>query len=699
MNQHLWLIGPHPAGHMGATVEVSCHRRLRGPYTGLGAALRVLVPDVSRRDPALVHRHSTEILAVAPDLADIVGEEPWTLTSMAPIKERTRLYPAARTRRIANGVVDLLLTCAGPGHLGPLTLSFAHLDHADHTDQEFVAILVRRAKPDQVKVVISTAGAELPEEFAVALDRYASQVRLPERADADGSGRDRQALLQAFIDSDGTSSDPAEIAAYHQAEPRERATLHDARAAALRRDGEWSLCLGAIPYHAEHGSDPAEAGGAALSEALLHCFSLGFHHAVLDYGHRSRAVIDPVTQEQRYCLLSSKTAASLAALGRPDEAESVLTEVRALTTWPEAHLITSYSLAMLYTRHFPAERRDHRLARAYANNAIALASLWPDLTERPFHVVFNQNGLALIEMHLGNVQGAIRLVTQGRERLDRELASDAFLLHRSVLTHNRATVLAAAGCLEEALADFDAVVEMDPNYAEYYLDRATVRRRLGDADGAMDDYDEALGRTFPLWELHYNRGDLRAARGDSAGAIADFERVLELEPDQIDARLNIVDLLIEAGLLTEAAAHLAEGLLRWPEDGQMLCARGRLAIETGDAEGARRDFDRALAADGSLMTALAGRATLAYEAGDLDAAADDLTRAIEVSQDPDLLYNRGMVYAQARRWQDAIDDFSAALLLPGADHEELLEQQAACRAELDGGSASASVSAGQAMAS
>jgi tetratricopeptide (TPR) repeat protein len=701
MNQHLWHIGQDPAGHKDATVAVSCHRRLRGPYTGLGAALRVLVPDVSRRDPALARRHSTEIGSVAPDLADLVGEAPGTLTSLAPLHEQTRLYPAARTRRIANGVVDFLLACAAPGLLGPLTLSFTRVDHADHTDQEFLAILVRRARPGQVTVVVGTDSADLPGELASALGRYATQVRLPDRppgaAESSGAGRDQETLLQAFIDSDGTSADPAEIAAYREADPRERAARHDARLAQLRRAGNPGLRLGAIPYHAEHGSDPADSGGAALSEALLHCFSLGFHHAVVDYGHRGRAVTDPAAHDKQYLRLSSKTATSLAALGRPSEAESIMKEIRALSSWPEVHLLTSYSLAMMYTRHFPPERRDHQLAKAYANNAIALASLWPDLPERPFHIVFNENGLALIELHLGNLPEAIRLVTKGRERLDSELAPDAFLLHRSVLTHNRATVLAAAGRLEEALADFDTVIEMDPNYAEYYLDRATVKRRLGDAEGARADYDEALGRTFPLWELHYNRGDLRAAQGDRAGAIDDFGRVIELEPDRVDARVNVVDLLMEAGRLAEASAHLAEGLLRAPGDASLLCARGRLAIEAGDPDGARRDFDLALAADGSLVAALAARATLAYEAGDLDAAADDLTRAIGLSQDPDLLYNRGLVRARARRWQEAIDDFGAAMLLPDADHDELLKQQVACRLELDGGLDG--VSAGQAMVS
>jgi tetratricopeptide (TPR) repeat protein len=337
---------------------------------------------------------------------------------------------------------------------------------------------------------------------------------------------------------------------------------------------------------------------------------------------------------------------------------------------------------MMYTRYFPPERKDHQLAKAYINNAIALSSLWPDPAERVFNVVFNENGLALIEMHLGNLPEAIRLVTDGRERLDRELAEDAYLLHRSVLIHNRASVLAAAGRLEEALADFDAVVEMDPNYSEYYLDRATIRRRLGDFDGAMADYDTAIDRSFPLWELHYNRGDLRVLTGDVEGGIADFERVLELEPDEIEARINLVDLLTDVGRLEAAGLHIAEGLRARPGDGQLLCARGRLAVRAGDPGQARADFALALAADGDLVPALADRAALAYEAGDYDAATDDLTRAIEVTEDPDLLYNRGMVHQAARRWQAAIDDFSRALTLPGADRDELMAQRSACRDEL-----------------
>ena len=105
-------------------------------------------------------------------------------------------------------------------------------------------------------------------------------------------------------------------------------------------------------------------------------------------------------------------------------------------------------------------------------------------------------------------------------------------------------------------------------------------------------------------------------------------------------------------------------------------------MDAGDIAAARRDFDLALAGDGRLVAALAGRAILAYEAGDHESAISDLTLAIEVTPDPDLLYNRGMVQQEAARWQAAIDDFTRALDLPGADRDEISRQREICRIQL-----------------
>ena len=682
MNTHLWRSGPHGSGDGPAEVTVGCHRRLRGPYTGAGSLVRALVPGVYERRPELVRAHAIEILSTAPELKDRIGAAPETLTSLAVPEERTRIYAAARTRRLAHGLVEFLHSYTNLRGSGPLSLCFTDVDEADHTDQEFLAILLRRTHGTSISVTVGTRGGDLPDELTSALARYATIATPAGDASATPASRDQGELLDTYIASDGTCDDPDALAAYEAADAGLRARLHDERAAVLLREGDWSLRLGAVPYHLERGTDPAGAGGEALHEAVYYAAGLGLWHAVLDYGTRARAVIDP-EQAERYWDFSGKMSSALALLGRTREAEELYLEVRARYALPMAQMFTGYALAMLYTRMHPPELRDHQLAKSYLSNTITLASLLPEAEQRSFHSVFQRNGMALVEMHLGNLPEALRLVDTGLKRLDAELPADRHRLHRSVLVHNRGRVLAALGRLKDALADLTTVIALDPNYPDYYFDRAELLHKLGEDTAALADYDTAISLSPPFWEVHFNRADLLASMGDAEGAIADLRRVVELEPAELDARVNLIGLLLETGQAKAVEPLLAEGLRLAPDEARLLQVRGQLAWEAGSAESARHDFDLALAGDPDCVPALAGRAALAFDSGDVETALRDLTRAVELRpNDPDLRYNRGYVHQAAERWRAAVDDYTLALDLPGADQAELLRQRAQCYGEL-----------------
>jgi tetratricopeptide (TPR) repeat protein len=681
MSEHLWRVDPRPVHDEEADFQVDCHRRLRGPYTGMGTLLRALVPDVQAHWPDLVREHSIEILSAAPELQTAIGAAPETLTSVAIPSERTRIYPANRTRRLAHGTVEFLESYAAMADLH-LTLSFTNLDEADHTDQEFIAIALRRARSGRIRFIVGTRNDQVSDELATALRLHARRS-VVDRAPAAKTERLPEELLQAFINSDCTSSDPHELAAYEAADPAVRAELHDARAADLAHDEDSSLRLGALLHHLEHGSDPTGVGGNAMLDAANYCFDMGFYDALLDYVPRGRAITDPEAQQERYWLLTTKLTTALASLNRSVETEPLYFELRTRYTLPMVHMFCSYAMAMMYTRHHPPEHKDHHLAKILLNNAVAIASVLPDPEQRAFQTVFQKNGLALVETHLDNLPGALSLVNEGVERLDHELEPDKHKLHRSVLVNNRSKVLAALGRYRESLADLDTVIELDPNYPDYYFDRADVRRKLGELDEASADYAKAATLTPPFYELHYNRADLRVELGDLDGAIADLSYVVELEPDQLDARVNLVSLLLDTGDLDTARALISDGLRLHPDDARLLHAHGLLAVETGDLELARKEFDRALDIDAHLVAALASRAALAHSNGDQDAAIHDLTTAIGLDADnPDLLYNRGFVHQAAGHLDAAVRDYSRALVLPGADQDELLHQRALCQAGL-----------------
>ncbi len=70
---------------------------------------------------------------------------------------------------------------------------------------------------------------------------------------------------------------------------------------------------------------------------------------------------------------------------------------------------------------------------------------------------------------------------------------------------------------------------------------------------------------------------------------------------------------------------------------------------------------------------------LAFEAGDQDAALADLTRAWELSQDPEVLYNRAVVHQAMGGWRQAIADLDQVIEADPAEPDGWLTR-ASCRA-------------------
>jgi tetratricopeptide (TPR) repeat protein len=673
--------------------DISAHRRLRGPYTAAGMLLRALVPDAVTRQPELVAAHEVELLTVAPELRGLIPAAQETLTSLAVPEERTRFYSRWRTLRIAHGLQEFLHDLLEADGVGTRSLVIEDLDHADPTDLEFVSVLLRRTDPALLTVLAGGTAALLDpappgpgvepgtpagENLPQVLLRHCLRIDAPPTAgtgqDA-GTGRlepsgealrDARMIAARYVDGDAIDDDPAALTAYESLNLPDRQALHDRRADALAAGGEPSPALGAIPYHREHGSDPHGAGIAALAHAMDTCMLHGFYPATLDFCRRGRALTDAGKYLAQWWHFTGKMPTSLSALGRADEAEAVCDEARARSAEPAVHIQCAYATAMLFTRHRDPGRRDHQRALAWINAAVAMASLLPDQRQRAFNTVFHNNGRALIEAHLGHAESALELVTEGIAELDRSLGADGHHLHRSVLRHNRATVLAGLGRLDEALGEFRAVIDVDPHYPEYHFDLGNLLRLMGREEEALAAYETALHLGPPFPEVYYNRGDVRSAAGDVGGAIEDFTYVLVLDPSFLNAYVNRAGLLLGLGDPAGAERDAAAGLALDPDNPHLLAVLGSVYAERDDALAAREAFGRALSADPDLVAALCGRAAVEYQTGDPDSALDDLRHAVELTpDDPAVRYNRAFVLLQTGRWDDALADLDiAAALLP-----------------------------------
>ncbi|HEY5845440.1 MAG TPA: tetratricopeptide repeat protein [Microlunatus sp.] len=620
------------------TMTFDTHRRLRGPYSAGGELLRLMVPELLADAPQAVALQANAVAIAAPDLVSVLPTVSKTLTSEAPVGERTRYWSAQRTREVALGIVALVEQWGRSSHPAGLSLTFWNVAAADPTDVELIDLLRLRVDPRTVSVTTCPGPPA-------------------------GTDHPTGDLADAYVAADGTSSSRQMRAAYEALPADERRRRHSARAAALIELDLPGSQWGAVPYHLELGTDPRCLGVDALLAALLACFNAGFYHACVDLAERGRTLTSSQCRPHDYVHFTQKLIAALSYLDRGEEALPVVRELRGLGADPTDQMRCQYLLAMLYTRHLPPAQRDQAEALACANTAIALADGHADPKRRGFFGAFMRNAAALVDLHRGDLPEALSKVNAAIALTDSALDSEEHRLHRTVLVHNRGRVLLALNDDQGALRDLDEVVRRDPEYDEAYFDRAGVHRARGDLEAARRDYTMAITLSVNFAEAYYNRADTLLELGRAGEALSDLDIVLSLVPDHAEARLNRAGLLIDLGDLGAAEADIDTGLATRPDDAHLWAARGLLQAEQDEPDKAWASYSRSLELDPSLTEALSNRASLAFDLGRVDDALADLDRAIAVGDDLALRLNRGIARQAADDHSGAVSDFLIAAQL------------------------------------
>ncbi len=140
--RHEWIMTshrPHPATQYpfdGQIFRIDTHRNHRGPYTGAGDLLRTIVQPDDDAIRALVQTHAITILSIAPELERRIAVSPELAKSFTFSREGN---PRSWTLRLAHGLTDFLLNYFSLTSSSPCAISFENADHADPTDQEFIA--------------------------------------------------------------------------------------------------------------------------------------------------------------------------------------------------------------------------------------------------------------------------------------------------------------------------------------------------------------------------------------------------------------------------------------------------------------------------------------------------------------------------------------------------------------------------------
>ena len=90
----------------------------------------------------------------------------------------------------------------------------------------------------------------------------------------------------------------------------------------------------------------------------------------------------------------------------------------------------------------------------------------------------------------------------------------------------------------QAIADYDRAIQLNPDYATAYNNRGLSYSNKGDEDRAIADYDRAIQLNPDYATAYNNRGISYKNKGDYDRAIADYDRAIQLNPDDATAYNN-----------------------------------------------------------------------------------------------------------------------------------------------------------------
>ena len=235
---------------------------------------------------------------------------------------------------------------------------------------------------------------------------------------------------------------------------------------------------------------------------------------------------------------------------------------------------------------------------------------------------------------------------------------------------NAAAHAAFALCLTSARRNVDAMkelnkaIELEPNAANFYIERATLHLEFGEDEEASRDFNKALNElNFESVAGLRGRGTVYAEQGRLDKAIADFTRAIEREPAGFDAPyMERAACYRQLNNIPKAIADLE--LADRYETMQTSIVRKRLAelyMMVGATQKALSLYSAVLRINPSDVQAFEGRADAFVKLKKFSEALKDYDEVVRRNDSATgVYYRRALVYRRLGKLKEALADESHA---------------------------------------
>lgn len=216
---------------------------------------------------------------------------------------------------------------------------------------------------------------------------------------------------------------------------------------------------------------------------------------------------------------------------------------------------------------------------------------------------------------------------------------------------SRASAYYGLGDDARAMADNDAAIRLDPNFAAAYRARGDIYLDREDPDRAIAEYDKALQVDSKLLDAYTGRSSAYDQKGDFDHALADANKAVRFDPRSADAYVTRGQAYAFKGDTKRALADFDEAIRVNPKNAASAYnSKGIAYMETGDFASAAAAFSEAIRTDPQGLIHYFNRGRANLFGGAIPKAIEDYKQALAI----------GPGYAYAALWLDIAEARSKA---------------------------------------
>ena len=205
--------------------------------------------------------------------------------------------------------------------------------------------------------------------------------------------------------------------------------------------------------------------------------------------------------------------------------------------------------------------------------------------------------------------------------------------------HNRGNVYYSMGLYQEALQDFNRLLQINPQNSAAYIGTGLIKQNRNDLEGAMKDFNTAL-MYKQSYEGYIDRAMLKINLADIEGAKADLGKALQINKFRTEVYLY----------------------------------KGIIELNTGSSSIAIEEFNKAISLSINNALAYMYRAVAKMNETNYSGAVSDLNISINIVPSPEAFYFRGVAKLQLGLNNEGCADLKQAVMLGYTEAQTLIEE-------------------------